>query len=86
MKWISYQISASYNELYLFNWGNFQKGEREKFLNSFQDIYFNRKDGEKEGKERDEREERETYIEFIWKVVIEKYHGEKWLEKITMAK
>ena len=30
MKWISYQISTSYNELYLFNRGNFRKGERER--------------------------------------------------------
>ena len=30
MKWISYQISASYNELFLFNRGNFRKGKRER--------------------------------------------------------
>ena len=30
MKWISYQISTSYNELYLFNRGNFRKGKRER--------------------------------------------------------
>ena len=30
MKWISYQISTSYNELYLFNRGNFWKGKKER--------------------------------------------------------
>ena len=30
MKRISYQVSTSYNELYLFNRGNFQNGKRER--------------------------------------------------------
>ena len=30
LKWISNQIRTSYNELYLFNRGNFQKGERDQ--------------------------------------------------------
>ena len=39
MKWISYQISMSYNELYLFNRRNFWKRKRERENFEFISIY-----------------------------------------------